>query len=66
MMVPKATTTKTKDTPIVAALENSNTDGVGTIVPSGVNIAWYENWFPYQWLTLYGLSVGVVVNGYPP
>ena len=39
MMVPKATTTKTKDTPVVAALENSNTEGVGTIVSSGVNIA---------------------------
>lgn len=65
-MVPKATTTNTNAIPIAATLENSGTDGVGSVLPSGVNTAWYANRFPYPWLTLYGLSVGVAVYGYPP
>ena len=39
-MVPKATATKTKAMPIAAALENSGTDGVGSVVPDGVSTAW--------------------------
>ena len=65
-MVPTATATNTNATPIAAALENSGTDGVGSVVPAGVKTAWYANVFPYPWSTLYGLSVGVAVNGYPP
>jgi hypothetical protein len=40
VIVSKATATKTKATPIAAALENSGTDGVGSVVPDGVSIAW--------------------------
>jgi hypothetical protein len=40
VMVIKATATKTKATPIADTLENSGTDGVGSVVPDGANTVW--------------------------
>ena len=51
-MAPKVIATKTKATPIAATLETSGTDGGGSVVPVGVNTAWYANLFPYPWFTL--------------